>query len=213
MAMLVNGFGAICTGGTVLVVVTTKFIEGAWITVLMIPCIIALMYAIRRHYEGVAEAIANPAPLVFRNVRAPIIVMPMITWNKIVRQGLQFALNLSSEIHVLHVDCGNDQEKDVRKGWSDDVETPMKNAGLPAPKLTILKSPYRFVINPIVDYVLSIECKEPERQIAVIIPELVQKRWYQYFLHNQRAEWLKAALLLKGNEKIVIINVPWYLKS
>ena len=212
-AMFVNLFGAICTGGTVLVVVTTKFVEGAWITVLMIPSIIALMYGIRRHYDGVTAEIANPEPLVPRDLRAPIVVMPMITWNKIVRQGLQFALNLSSEIHVLHVDCGNEREMDVRKSWSEDVEMPMKNAGLPAPKLTVLKSPYRFVINPIVDYVLAIECKEPKQQIAVIIPELVQKHWYQYFLHNQRAEWLKAALLLKGNEKIVIINVPWYLKS
>ncbi|MGB6525062.1 MAG: APC family permease [Candidatus Acidiferrales bacterium] len=212
-AMLLNGFGAICTGGTVIVVVTAKFVEGAWMTVIMIPAIIVLMYAIRRYYDGVVEEIANPAPLVLRDLRAPIVVMPMTTWNKIIRQGLQFALNLSSEIHVLHVDCGNEQEKDVRKAWTDDVDTPMKQAGLHPPKFTVLKSPYRFVINPIVDYVLDIEHKEPERQIAVIIPELVQKHWYQYFLHNQRAEWLKAALLLKGNEKIVIVNVPWYLKS
>jgi hypothetical protein len=79
------------------------------------------------------------------------------------------------------------------------------------PHVKVLKSPYRFVIGPIVDYALEIERKNPGRQIAVIIPELVEKHWYHNFLHNQRATWLKTALLLKGNRRIVIINVPWYV--
>jgi hypothetical protein len=67
------------------------------------------------------------------------------------------------------------------------------------------------VITPIVDYVLELEAKNPGRQIAVIVPELVERHWYLNFLHNQRATWLKAALLMKGNRRIVIINVPWYM--
>ncbi len=93
------------------------------------------------------------------------------------------------------------------------MEDPTKEAGLPTPKLVVLKSPYRFVISPIVDYVLEVERNHPDRQIAVLVPELVERHWYQYFLHNQRAAWLKAALLLRGNQRIIIIEVPWYLSE
>ncbi len=80
------------------------------------------------------------------------------------------------------------------------------------PEVKILESPYRFVITPIVDYVLDLQKSMPDRQIAVIVPELVEQHWYQYFLHNQRAQWLKAALLRKGNSKIIVVTVPWYLR-
>ena len=209
-AMLVNGFGATVTAITVLVVAVTKFVEGAWITVLLIPAMIVLMYSIRRHYTKVQNEIADAGPIDLSQLGAPIVVMPASSWNKISREGLQFAVNLSSELHVLHVDCG-EQEEIVHKKWVECVEKPMKKAGLPVPQMKIVRSPFRFVINPIVDYVFDLAKKNPTRQIAVIIPELVQKHWYQYFLHNQRATWLKAALLLKGNQRIVVINAPWYL--
>lgn len=211
-AMFINGFGATMTAGTVLVVTVTKFVEGAWITTLLIPAIIALMYSIRRHYAKVQNEITDSNPIDLTQLGAPIVVMPASSWNRISREGLQFAVNLSSEVHVLHVDCGEDEEN-VRERWIECVEKPMKKAGLPVPHMKLLRSPYRFVINPIVDYVFDLEKKNPARLIAVIIPELVQKHWYQYFLHNQRATWLKAALLLKGNQRIVVINAPWYLKS
>jgi hypothetical protein len=77
----------------------------------------------------------------------------------------------------------------------------------------MLESPYRAVIGPIVDYVLEMERANPNRQIAVLIPEMVQRHWYDNLLHNNRAEVLRTLLLLKGNQRIVIINVPWYLAS
>lgn len=77
----------------------------------------------------------------------------------------------------------------------------------------MLDSPYRNVINPIVDYVLELQKKNEGRNIAVVVPELMETKWYHFFLHNQRAEWLKAALLLKGNPRIVVINVPWYMRA
>ncbi len=210
-AMLINGFGATMTAITVVVVTLTKFVEGAWITVLLIPAMIVLMFSIRRHYTRVQKEIANPGPIDLTQMGAPIVVMPATSWNKIACEALQFAVSLSSEVHVLHVDSGEDEEN-ARKQWLECVEKPMMKAGLPVPHMNVLKSPYRFVINPIVDYVLELEKKNPGRQIAVIIPELVQRHWYQYFLHNQRATWLKAALLMKGNQRIVVINAPWYLK-
>jgi hypothetical protein len=125
---------------------------------------------------------------------------------------VQFALNLSGEVQVVHVECGVNKDKLLRQ-WNTIVAEPVRRSGLNVPKLTFLDSPYRFIINPIVDFVLDIEKQNPDREISVIIPELVEKHWYQYFLHNQRASWLKAALLRRGTQRIAIINVPWYLSS
>jgi amino acid transporter len=210
LAILINGVGAVATASTVVIVTITKFKTGAWITTLVIPGLIALMFSIRRHYDRVAQEIADAPPLDFRRLRPPVVIMPMFTWNEVVRRALEFALTVSSDIHVLHVHT-EDEEKEFHTYWKAHVDEPIRRAGLPAPHVQILASPYRFVITPIVDYVLDLEKKLPGRQIAVIVPELVERHWYLYFLHNQRAAWLKTALLLKGNKRIVIINVPWYL--
>jgi hypothetical protein len=69
------------------------------------------------------------------------------------------------------------------------------------------------VITPILDYILELERSNPDRQIAVLIPELVERHWYHYFLHNQRAEWLRALLLAKGNQRIIVVNVPWHISA
>jgi hypothetical protein len=82
---------------------------------------------------------------------------------------------------------------------------------LAAPRLAIVKSPYRFVIRPILDYVLHLEKSNPGRQIAVLTPELVERRWYLNLLHNHRAAALKALLLFQGDKRITVINIPWYL--
>jgi hypothetical protein len=76
-----------------------------------------------------------------------------------------------------------------------------------------LPSPYRFVLTPILDYILELERTNPGRQIAVLIPELVERHWYHYILHNQRAEWLRALLLAKGGQQIVLVNVPWHIMA
>jgi amino acid transporter len=212
LGMCVNGLGAVVTAGTVAIVTITKFTDGAWITALLIPTIMFSMYSIRRHYEAVTRELVNPAPLTLDRVQAPIVVVPMLTFNKVIRGGLQFALNLSSEVNVVHVECAVNKEELLRQ-WNEVVAEPLKRSGLPVPRLTFLDSPYRFVISPIVAYVLDLEKQNPDRQIAVIIPELVEKHWYQYFLHNQRASWLKSALLRYGTQRIAVITVPWYLSS
>jgi hypothetical protein len=76
----------------------------------------------------------------------------------------------------------------------------------------VLQSPYRHVSSPIVDYVLDLQKKDPGRQLAVMIPELVERHWYYYFLHNQRAAMLKALLYLRGSERVAVVNVPWYIE-
>ncbi len=211
-SMLVNGLGAVATAITVVVVIIAKFVEGAWVTVLLITGIIVLMISIRRHYDQVAAETANPVPLDVSGLGVPLVVVPMLEWDKIAQKALRFALNISPDVQVLHIDCGEETEN-LRRKWPSLVKAPTQEAGLPTPQLVVLKSPYRFVITPILDYVLDLERRNPDRQVAVLIPEMVEQHWYHYFLHNQRARWLEALLLIKGNQRIVVINVPWYLSA
>jgi hypothetical protein len=96
--------------------------------------------------------------------------------------------------------------------WPTRVEEPARDAKQSVPRLTVLKSPFRFVVQPIIDHVLEIEQKNPDRTIAVLLPELVERQWYYYFLHNQLARVLAARLLTQGTHRIVIVDVPWYLR-
>lgn len=208
--MFINGLGALATAGTVIVITVSKFAEGAWITTLVIPAIIVLMYAIRRHYDRVAREVADPNPLSLRGCERPIVVVPVLGWNKVAEKALQFALTLSTEVQAVHVET-DDGEDSIPARWRECVEAPAIEAGLSAPPLTVVKSPYRFIVNPIVDFILDLEQKNPQRQIAVVVPELVEHHWYQFVLHNQRPKWLKAMLLLKGRRNIVVITVPWFL--
>ncbi len=211
-SIFVNGLGSVATATTVMVVTVAKFAEGAWVTVLLIPAIMIVMVAIRRHYRQVEAEVANPVPLDLSNLRAPLVVVPILSWNRIAQKGLRFALTLSPEVQALHIDCEKDSGNFLQT-WDRCVEGPAKQAGRVAPRLIVLPSPYRFVISPILDYILELERSNPERQIAVLIPELVERHWYHYFLHNQRAELLRALLLAKGNQRTVLVNVPWYTNA
>jgi hypothetical protein len=211
-SMLVNGLGAAATAMTVVVVIIAKFREGAWVTVLLIPAIILLMETIHRHYVRVDNEIATSAPLDVTRLRPPLVVVPIRAWDKVAQKALRFGYEISPDVRVVHVRSEEDTE-DLRQKWADLAAAPATRAGVPAPELIVLHSPYRYVIPPILDYVLELERKHPDREVAVLIPEMVEAHWYHYLLHNQRAEWLKALLLLRGNARINTINVPWYLKA
>jgi amino acid transporter len=212
-AMLVNGLGALATGVTLSVVIVAKFVEGAWVMTLLIPALLAAFLMVARHYRAVAIEIANPRPLDVANIQPPIVIIPMSQWNRMSQKGLRFALKLSRDILVVQVQAGVQSESDLKQKWSEFVEAPAARAHLPIPQLVTLDSPYRHVFNPLIDYVLDVKRAHPDRQIAVLIPELVARRWYHHLLHNKRAAMLKALLLVRGDEDIVVINVPWYLTA
>jgi hypothetical protein len=210
--MLVNGLGAVATGITTAVVLVAKFSQGAWITILVIPAFLIAMAFVRRHYHSVAVETSSATPLELSDLSPPLIILPIQNWNHIVKKALRFALKISPFIQAVHVDCGEGSGA-FRQEWCRYVEQPTQQAGVAKPQLVVLDSPYRLILAPIVDYVLEAEQAFPNQQIAVLIPELVQRRWYHHLFHNKRASVLKALLLLKGNQRIIVINVPWYLES
>jgi hypothetical protein len=209
-SMFVNGLGAAATAVTVVVVLSAKFLDGAWVTVLLIPSLLIFMMFVSRHYRAVAAELEQDTPLDLTHLEPPIVVIPLNHWNKIANKGLRFAINLSTDIHVLQVKT-SDKSDDLSGSWCHFVEVPAQELGVPVPKLTVVESPYRYIFRPILDFVNDLASEHPERYIAVLIPEMVERHWFHYFLHNQRAAVLKGLLLVNGNQRINVINVPWYI--
>jgi amino acid transporter len=211
-SMIVNGLGAVATGVTLVVVLVAKFTSGAWVSALLIALMMVTMLWVRRHYGDVAAELRCDSPLEVGSMEPPLVVVTVQQWGKIAERALQFALSLSPDIRAVHV-ATEDEADTLREQWHANVEVPVTRAGRTPPELVILPSPYRLVLRPILEYVLKAEQEHPERQIAIIVPELVEQHWYHYPLHNQRAELLKALLLLHGSKRIVLINVPWYIQA
>jgi len=208
---LVNGLGAVVTGITVLVVLVAKFAQGAWITLLFIPLTIVFFTVVRRHYHSVKVLTTCMVPVNTVSLsQPPIAIVPIDRWSNITRQGIEFAARLSTEVIALHVEVAENSEL-LQEDWQRYVEEPFRIAGRKVPKLQILPSPYRFIIIPIIQFILDLSRKNPERNIIVVIPELVENRWYEYFLHNQRGRLLEWTLLVQGNERIFTVSAPWYV--
>jgi amino acid transporter len=208
--MIINGVGAFATGLTLIVVLVAKFTEGAWITAILIPALIITMSLVKRHYSRVREEIAIDCPMRIDNLIQPLVIVPLDRWTRITEKGLRFAMKISDQVQAVHVDA-EDCCDEVKQMWQHNVAAPLHDSGKAVPELVLLASPYRFVIAPLVDYILQLERDNPARQIAVLVPELVVKHWWQTPLHNQRAQLLKLLLLVRGNQRIMVINIPWYL--
>jgi amino acid transporter len=209
--IFINALGAFGTGVTTIVVAVTKFVDGAWIIALLLPAMLLLMYKVRRHYNRVSDQVKSIEPLDMSDLHEPVVVIPMPYWSRIGQMALRQAMEISKEIKVLHV-AEEDKPDAFCARWYEYVEAPADKAGYPRPELIQLHSPYRFVVGPIVDYVCKISDENPGRRVVAIVPELVERRWYAYFLHTQRAALLKYSLLIKGNDHISVLNIPWYIK-
>jgi amino acid transporter len=211
-SMFLNGLGAVATGITTAVVLVAKFVDGAWITVLLIPSLILMMRSVRRHYSQVALEIRVATPIPTGDLAEPVVLLPIDRWSLVAEKAIRYAWTLSKEIHVLHVECGEETDSLCRQ-WSDVVEKPARAAGLPLPQLVVLDSPYRFIVKPIVNYAIQQQTAQPDRNITMLIPELVESHWYHYLLHNNRPEAIRALLLFNGNQRITVVSLPYHLRA
>jgi amino acid transporter len=212
LSAVVNGTGAIATTITFLIVIVTKFTEGAWLVVIVLPLLFILMLSIHRHYARIAREVAVSGPIRLEQPGKMIAVVPIDYLNVLAEKALQTAYGISKEIHILHIQ-EEQSDRDFSSEWRIDVQPSIDRAGLPEPKLVILKSPYRKVITPILNYIWQLEGQNPETVIAVLVPQLIESRWYYGLLHNRRADILKTVLLLQGRNRILIVNVPWNLEK
>jgi amino acid transporter len=208
--MFVNGVGAVATGLTTIVVLASKFLDGAWVTALLVPTLILIMYSVKRHYTRVRAEMVDRTPLNLVNLQQPIVVIPMAQWDRITEKALRFGLLLSKEIKVVHVHSEDDPDA-LASCWDEMVLDPLKKEGMQEPELVRISSSYRFVIAPLMDYILGLEHDNPERKVAVLLPELVVRHWWENALHGQRVQLLKLLLLLRAKQRVVVVNIPWYL--
>jgi amino acid transporter len=212
-SILINGAGALCTAVTLVVVLVSKFMEGAWVMVLLVPALVGTFLIVRAHYQSVGRGVATDEPLDAKRLQPPLVLLPIRGWSMITRKALRFALKISPDIYALHIAGDEATMVNLEDTWSQRVREPAQAAGLQAPKLIVLYSPFRRLYAPLLETVKDLQHAHVGRDIAVIVPELVGTRWYYYLLHNQTAMLIKAYLLFSGLRRVVVINVPWYLEE
>ncbi len=196
---LINGFGAVVTGIVLIIVAITKTLEGAWIVLLLIPIIIAIFKATRRHYDHVASQLTLRNYTPQRRVHNTVL-MPVGGLQRAVVEALRYAETLSDDVRAVYVDVDQTATDQMKKDW----ETWGGKT-----KLVILESPFRSVMEPLLEYIEQVENERSDDYVTVILPEFVPARWWQHLLHNQRALLIKGALLFRPNT--VVTSVPFHL--
>ncbi len=211
--MFLNGLGALLTGITCVVVVASKFTEGAWISVLIILAIIALFVAVRRHYDFVDQVTHTTASLEIGPPRPPIAVVPLRKWDAVSLKALQFAVGFAPEVIAVQVLTEQGDVEDLTDRWEELAVKPLQALGMAPPELVVLRSQYRRLFQPLVDYVGSLAEVHPDRTVAVVVPTLRNPRWYHALLHGHSATVLRSLLLANGGPQIVVLETPWYVKD
>ncbi len=196
----INGFGALVTGIVLLVVATTKAAEGAWIIMVLIPLNVLLFRMTRKHYDGVA------AQLTLRDwqshgPRHNTVVVPISGLQRAVVEALEYAKTLSSDVRVVYVNVDSAATEQLKTNWDRYGE------GLP---LVVLESPYRSLMEPLLEYIEQIHAQHPGDYVTVVLPEFVPAKWWHHLFHNQRALLIKGALLFQPNT--VVTSVPFHLR-
>src|SRR5262249_50888035 len=141
----------------------------------------------------------------------PIVVLAAGSWNKMTQQGLKFALRLSDEIIVVQVKTETSSIEDLSDNWELLIANPARRARITQPRLVILTSQYRQFFNPFVDFVRKLSEDNPERDVAVVIPDLIMSHWYEGILHNNRGTFLRMLLRAQCSDRVVVIATPFHL--
>ena len=197
----INGVGSVVTAIVTLIFAVTKFLDGAWIIVLLLPALVFLFYIIHRHYVTLAqdlslEKFGQPPP--FKRQR---VIIPISAVHRGTLQALDYALSLSRDVTVVHISIDPEQTEKLRQKWS------WWGKGV---RLVVIDSPYRTFLEPFLDYVAELfSILQPNERLTIIVPQFVPHHWWQNLLHTQTAFWLRFALL--GKKGIVITEVPYQL--
>jgi amino acid transporter len=195
----INGFGAIVTGVVLVIVAVTKAHEGAWIILLMIPTLVVVFTVTRRHYDSVA------ADLTLRDWQLPatgghVVIVPVGGLQRAVVQALRYARGLSDDVRAAYVELDAGATASLRREWDT------WGQGV---TLVTLPSPYRSLLEPLLEYVEQVQREDPSAYVTIVLPEFVPQRLWHHLLHNQHALLLKGALLFKPN--LVVTSVPFHL--
>jgi len=199
LKLVVNGIGAVCTAVVMLVFATTKFTQGAWIILVLVPILVTVFSSIHRHYKALARNLSledyGPPP----QVRRHRVLLAVSGVHRGTLAALRYARSLSDDVTAVHVSIDDAETERVREKWEtwgDGV------------RLVMLDSPYRLLLEPLLAYIQEIAAqRQPGETITIVVPQFVPNRWWSNLLHTQTALWLRMALMYKPG--IVITDVPY----
>lgn len=214
--LAINAVGAVATTAALGIILLAKFTQGAWIVLVAIPAFLLLLYSIRGHYQRVERAIAAQGPLKLAHAEPPVVVIPTRGRNRLLEKTLRLALQLSPDVIAVHISAlagPEEEESELRNQWHNDIELPAQRAGLATPRLLLLNAPYRRMTGPFLNLLQQLESEFPTRSIAVLIPELIKRHWWEHLLHAHRARKLRRTLLQCGGPRLIVASIPWYLEN
>jgi amino acid transporter len=200
--IVINSVGAVMTATVALIFATTKFRDGAWIVLILIPVLVAAFSAVHRHYRRLAEHLSLDNYAEPPRVARHRVILPISSVHQGTLAALQYARALSEDVTAVHVSIDPaDAEKVYQKWelWGKEV------------RLVILDSPYRLMVEPLLEYIEMIAAqRQPNETITIVVPQFVPRHWWANLLHAQTATWLRLALLFKPG--IVVTDVPYQVE-
>jgi len=200
--LIVNGFGAVCTAVVTIVFAATKFVDGAWLVVILIPLLVAFFFRIRHHYTDLAESLSLQHKHRKTKIKHHTVILPISGVHQGTLAALNYALAISDDVTAVYVSIDAKEAEKIRQKWE------MWGMGVP---LVILESPYRLLMEPLLKYIHRVsQPPHPSKIITIVVPQFVPRVWWHNLLHTQTATWLRFALLFKPG--IVITDVPYQVE-
>lgn len=203
----ISVLGAAVTFVVLIILLLTKFVEGAWVVVISIPLLVLMFRVVKHHYRDVAEALST-RDLEAKDLSeiANVVIVPIGDLHRGTLRALKYAQKISSDVRALSICTSDEMEERIRRRWArfPEITGPVE--------LVIIHYDYRDVLAPIVDYVEYINHVEfYDQMVTVVIPEFVPERWPEQLLHNQTANMLR--FRLRNHEDIVVIDVPYHIHA
>jgi hypothetical protein len=199
--MIINGLGAVTTLVVTVVFGATKFHDGAWIVIVLTPILVTIFFTIHRHYKTLGRQLSLSSHAGTRSIRRNRVIIPIAGVHMGTLEALRFARTLSDDITAVHISVDDKEKLKIQERWETWGD------GI---RLIILNSPYRLFIEPLLDYVDTLEeLTKANEIITIVVPQFVPRHWWETFLHTRTAETLRKALLHRKN--IVITEVPYQI--
>ncbi len=200
--MLINGLGAFITAMVTAIFAITKFHSGAWIVILLIPLLVAIFSAIHRHYRKLAASLALEHNKPRSHFQRHRVILPFSGVHEGTLAALNYARMLSSDITAIYVSIDPLEAERIRQKWE------VWGEGV---RLVILDSPYRLLLEPLLDYIEEITShRQPNEIVTIVVPQFIPRHWWNNLLHTQTAALLRIALLFRPG--IVITDVPYQVE-
>lgn len=201
LKMFINGFGAVCTAIVMMVFAVTKFTEGAWLVLIIIPLLVVLLFTIHRHYRDLAGhlSLEKFSGLPARKSRHRVI-MPVSGIHQGTLEALRYAKLLSDDVTAVHVSIDAEETEKVKKKWKTWGE---------GTRLVILESPYRLLIEPLLGYIEDVaNTRQPNETVTIVVPQFIPSRRWHNALHMRTADYLRQELLSRPG--VVVTDVPYH---